>query len=181
MITCKKDLNIDDLKKNYKKIHFFGLGFIQLKLNATERLHFYTSKLAPITSEEDVHNHRYNFTSTILEGEFSQDFFKIVPGNTHTLKKESCNPDIKVENALEVRCGLEFVESKSYKAGDTYTIIHDEFHRVRGKECITFIKRGPILKKAADVLYSDKSDRVCPFSLNISQKDLWEIIDIMLN
>lgn len=34
-------LDTDFLRKNHQLIHFFGLGFVQLKLDANLRMHFY--------------------------------------------------------------------------------------------------------------------------------------------
>lgn len=61
-------LNIDYLKKNHTKIHGFGLGFIQIKLGEVFRLHIYTKEIALTTQDEEIHNHRYDFKSTVLKG-----------------------------------------------------------------------------------------------------------------
>jgi hypothetical protein len=55
-----KDIKLNDLKEKCKMIHYFGLGFIQIKIDDTYRLHFYTNKLPKILHEEEVHNYRNN-------------------------------------------------------------------------------------------------------------------------
>src|SRR5271170_5939334 len=97
MITSIKDIDLKALKKNHARLYYFGLGFIQLKINEWERLHFYSAKLPPIT--EDIHNHRYGFLSRILKGKLGNHVFDISdvanPDGKHLLVNESCNPEIK--------------------------------------------------------------------------------------
>ena len=51
---------------------YFGLGFIQCKINQHERVHIYHPDLMPIVNiEEEIHNHRYDFESTILMGKLT--------------------------------------------------------------------------------------------------------------
>lgn len=42
-------LNLAWLKANHRTIHYFGLGFIQLKLDESRRMHFYVPSLKPTT------------------------------------------------------------------------------------------------------------------------------------
>lgn len=173
-------LNTDWLKKNHQMIHYFGLGFIQLKLDATNRLHFYTEELPPIVNEEDVHNHRYDFLSVVLKGEFCQHTYNIVDGVTHTLEEESCRKDAPISFEPKL-CGLEINSIHTYRAGSWYMICHNTFHQVFATNCITFLNRTDYKKENAQVVRPVGATKICPFSQQIEQSRLWEIVDSMLS
>lgn len=175
----KHHLDIDWLKANHRMIHYFGLGFIQVKIDDTERLHFYTTELPPIVPEEDVHNHRYDFTSFILKGEFKQELFLVTVGDSHTLEDESCKKDAPTDTT-RVPCGLTRFSSHIYNAGSSYFIDHNTFHRVKSLNCITLLRREPIKKDFAQVVRPKGAAKVCPFSQTIEEARLWEIVESML-
>src|SRR6185437_9028781 len=135
-------MKVDWLRDNSELVHYFGLGFIQLKLNKEYRLHFYTPELPPIVPEEDVHNHRYDFTSMVLKGIFAQEVYEVLSNeNTHIMEEESCNPDVKCESA-GIPCGVKLASRQTYYPGSKYWIDHDIFHRVVNEgECITLLRR----------------------------------------
>ena len=88
-----KDIDLETLRRNHVRLYYFGLGFIQLKLDEVRRLHFYSARLPPIT--EDVHNHRYGFLSRVLAGRLTNRVYALGQGESHVLVNETCNPDIK--------------------------------------------------------------------------------------
>lgn len=171
--------NIDWLKKNHQMVHYFGLGFIQLKLSPTTRMHFYTSKLLPIISLEDMHNHRYDFTSNILKGNLIHSTFEIVEGNTHIIELESCKEGVVCETKGK-ECGVRLSGVQSYSVGSWYTIPHYVFHTVASDFCITIITRTDYKKELAEVVRPINSNKVCPFSKKVEENELWEIINYML-
>lgn len=173
-------LEMDWLKANHTKLHYFGLGFIQLKLSQDDRLHFYTDKLPAIVSEEEIHNHRYNFTSSVLKGILHQELFEIVQGNTHTVEEESCQEGVKPEGHFPSLCGILRSSMHSYIEGSWYFIYHDTFHRVKSSDCITYLTRGTYQKPMAKVIRPVGADKVCPFSVKVEDSVLWEIIEEMI-
>lgn len=173
-------LEIDWLKTNYTKLHYFGLGFIQLKLDHTHRLHFYTNKLPVIISKEEIHNHRYNFCSQIIRGSLKQELFQITQNNTHTIEDESCQEGIKPEKHFSLPCGILLTSKHRYCEGSEYWIDHEVFHRVESDDCITYLTLSDYLKKSAKVVRPANTQKVCPFSKKVDEKDLWEIIANMI-
>jgi hypothetical protein len=173
------DITIDDLRARTTMLHYFGLGFIQMKLGPTYRLHFYTKELPPLIAEEDVHNHRYGFTSTILHGTFEQDRFALTAGATHVVEDESCREGY-MQTTAPRPCGIRRLATDRFTTGDTYRLTADEFHRVRAAEAITLLKRGPIQKELAQVVRRAGSQKLCPFSMKIPERELWEIVEAML-
>lgn len=174
------NLTIDYLRVNHQMIHYFGLGFIQLKLTDQERLHFYTHKLPAIVAEEDIHNHRYTFTSRILAGELTQELFELwEEGYGYLMEDESCREGATPGHPAEV--AVHPVYTGVYGPGSSYTIKPNTFHRISAKDnTITHLTRGPHVKEYAQVIRLRDSEKVCPFSKKVSEAELWEIVDGML-
>jgi hypothetical protein len=175
-------LEIDWLKENHQMIHFFGLGFIQLKIDPYTRLHFYTTKFSPIVADDSAHNHRYDFISHILFGELKQYLylFKEDPLGQYVLEQEACQEG--AEPSPTKRTGDLIEQSaKSYGPGGSYTLLSSEFHKVEARQdTITYLLRGHQTKTLADVIRHKDSEKVCPFSKKISETDLWLIVDEMI-
>lgn len=174
-------LNVDELRKSYEMVHYFGLGFIQLKLNPVNRIHFYTKLLPAIISEEDIHNHRYEFTSKILAGELTQEIFGVdTEGYNWLMEDESCREGAEaVSQPKEV--SIYPLYTGVYSAGTQYTIKPNTFHRVSAKDnTITHLTRGPLVKENAQVIRHVDSEKVCPFSKKVSEAELWEFIEVIV-
>lgn len=172
------------LKAHHEMVHYFGLGFIQLKIDQTYRMHFYTPELPPIVPEEDIHNHRYDFSSTIIKGEFHQELFHVLPelyssSATHLREQETCKEGSKAD-APPAPCSIALASRHTYAAGSKYFISHQTFHRVRATDCITLLERGPYMKELAEVIRAVDAGKVCPFSQKVEEDRLWEIIQKML-
>lgn len=165
------------------KVHFFGLGFVQLKLSPTVRYHFYHPKLGSFV--ENPHDHRYNF------------FSKVLKGNLHTTIWRECSPidpdrqpiEIFYTSCQEDGTELEvpdpytdFVKREgdfSTKAGSSYFMPHEVFHSVipwpTDGPCITCITRGPHIKEHAKVIKI--REEACPYSKKLSEEDLWTAVE----
>jgi len=173
-------LDIDFLKTNCQRIYFFGLGFIQVKLNDSERVHFYTDEF-PKTSIEEVHNHRYNFKSTIMKGTIVQELFSfdLHDQGECLITKETCNPEIKKEFEKR-RCRIKLLQRQTFSAGSSYWTDHDTLHRVESNDAITYLHRGSYMKDEADVIYPVSKETICPFSVKVPDEKLWEVIRSMI-
>ena len=120
--------------------HYFGLGFIQCKINNYERIHIYHPDLMPIVNiEEEVHNHRYDFESTILLGSITNKKYEFIEGSkqTHFLQNESCNETIKVENNQNKYGTINLISEDTVNVGESYFMRYDEFHTFQTTQCIT--------------------------------------------
>lgn len=184
-ILMNYDFNIDWLIANYKKIHWFGLGFIQLKIDDKQRIHFYTDKLPRTTTEEEIHNHRYNFTSTIVRGTLKQNIYEVnvydgfTESNTHWLTEETCKENDK-RGFPTYPCDIKLALSEKYKTGQSYYIHHDTFHQVSSNDAITLVKRGEYQKEFANIIFPVGMKPLCPFSVKRSENELWEIVRSLL-
>jgi hypothetical protein len=174
-------LDVDWLDKNALSIKYFGLGFCQVKLNERERLHFYTDRWQK-TVKEEVHDHRYDFVSTVVAGTFRQEFYTVTaadPG-THVMVYESCNPEIKAP-AEEYPCTCELFHTQEYKAGEQYFMDRHTFHTVESVDAITYVVRGLVVKELAKVVFPAGMNTVCPFSVQVTREECLEFMRERLN
>lgn len=174
------EVTLEGLKKQCTHIHYFGLGFIQIKLGPTHRIHFYTNLLPPIVDKEDVHNHRYDFTSTVLYGNFIQELFTVIEGDTHVLEEESCTEGYVREASKSKVCSIEKTSNQHFSAGSSYFISHKTFHRVEASNAITFLSRSNYKKELAEVVKEKGKPNICPFSKKIPENELWNIVENIL-
>lgn len=173
-------LDYDWLRANHRTVHYFGLGFIQLKLDARTRMHFYTPELPPVVPDEDVHNHRYDFTSEVLKGVLEQHLYQVVAGDTHVRCQETCKAGVAA-GVPPAPCGLEALCFQVLPAGSVYQIRHQAFHRVAAHEpTVTRLVRSEYRKELAEVVRPAGAEGVCPFSKPVPEAELWAIIRGML-
>lgn len=177
-----KVLDLDWLREQGAEPQWFGLGFIQLKLNTNNRMHFYPKEMKAFVDPEEVHDHRYDFESEILQGNLVQEFFDFQAGKgDYEIANVSCDannpaPDIEPVGGKIIKTG-----SVCLKAGDSYWIEADTFHRVEGCEnAITMLNRGRVSKQFARVIRLKGAEKVCAFSRPMPTGELWEIIESML-
>lgn len=170
-------LDTDFLKKNHEMIHFFGLGFVQIKLDFNIRMHFYHPNIAPIVHVEEIHNHRYDFISTILAGKLTQETFTIQTGiSDYIMVEENCKKEkIEKPQILDVIVIPDSVHH--FRKGDSYTCLSNQFHRVSTDFAISRLYRGDIILENASVIKSKQGETVCPFSQQLSIDECWEIVD----
>jgi hypothetical protein len=159
---------------------FFGLGFIQCKINQYERVHFYHPKLTPtVNIEEEVHNHRYDFESTILSGQIVNKKYKFIENKnnpTHFLQNESCNESVEAKNTVPIYGQIVLDSNDCIIQGHAYLMKFDEFHTFSTTKCITYLKRSDYKQEFAQVVRPLNSEIICPFSIKLSQQDCWDII-----
>ena len=191
MFESVRDLDLDQLRAKHSRLYYFGLGFIQLKIDETWRLHFYSPELPVVT--EDIHDHRYDFESRVLAGTITNTFYRVASRprmwlkvatpaerqGLHVMRPESCNPDVQAP-ATETLCEVVVSTVETFSKGDTNEVEHTEFHRVFSGDCITLLRRGPYKKDYANVVMPLSKIPVCPFSVKIPEDDLWACMERMI-
>lgn len=181
-------LDIDWLKSVSTKIHFFGLGFIQVKQDERTRFHFYSKDLPAFV--ENPHDHRYFFTSEVKKGTLRNWIWKshhgaygLLEGRAHmdVMKRAvSCAPTAAEREAANKGQGVLVnayrVSQFDVDEGSSYFMDENTFHQVEVTKypCVTRINRGMVLKAFANVLLLKEES--CPFSQEIDEARLWEIV-----
>lgn len=172
---------LDWLRAEHVKIHFFGLGFIQVKLRDGTRYHFYHPDLPAFV--EHPHDHRYHFTSHVLKGTIATSIWKVVPEGTEggipsVLRYDACSPE---EPAPTERRPVAVLHVNSFytSARSSYYLDENTFHqaqRLGEKPLITYLELGPKVKKFASILVLGEQQEDCPFSRNRPEEQLWEYV-----
>lgn len=174
-------LDTDFLRKNHQFIHFFGLGFVQLKLDDNLRMYFYHPDVLPIVNVEEIHNHRYDFISTIMAGKITQELFTIHSGiSDYEMVEENCKQE-KIVKPQKVDVIVVPDKVQHFRTGDSYTSLTHEFHRISTDFAITRLYRGSVILENASVIKLKNSDPICPFSKQLTQEECWEIVDSCIN
>lgn len=174
-------LDTDFLRKKHQMIHFFGLGFVQIKLDANLRMHFYHPDVSPIVNVEEIHNHRYDFISTIMAGKITQELFSIHSGiSDYVMVEENCKQE-KIVKPQRVNVIVVPETVQHFRTGDSYTSLSHEFHRISTDFAITRLYRGAVVLENASVIKEKNAETVCPFSKQLTKEECWEIVDSCIN
>jgi len=164
------------LKKNHKFIHAFGLGFIQIKLSDTQRVHIYTDEVKNTTHQEEIHDHRYNFKSEVIKGTLTNKIYSVIPGDDYVLTEENCSGNKQLKIKEPTPCSIKLLNSVVMSQGTTYFMDKDTLHRVETNRCITFLDREETKKDLATIIYPKEVSLICPFSVNLDEDALWSIV-----
>jgi hypothetical protein len=178
--VANKYLDLNYLKAHCTKIHAFGLGFIQIKLGEINRVHIYCQEAGLTTQEEEIHNHRYDFTSEVLKGALTNKIYTVTPdlAGKFYLVNEACNPDLPKNPEAQVVAAPKLLTEFTTSAGQAYFLDKDTFHRVRAEEgTITVLTRGPVVKPQAQIVAPMNQELTCPFSVNLPEAQLWSLVE----
>lgn len=177
--TTEQLTQIDYLRSLGVEPAWFGLGFVQLKLNEKHRMHFWHPAFSPDVPEEEIHDHRYDFTSKVLKGWLEHEVFRFeqaFDGN-HEMVHVSCDPNNPAPEQAPLIGNAIQIGSNVFKAGSYYTFRRGEFHRTHSPKCVTLLYRD--LSKVDDfarVIRPVGAPAVCPFSNPKPVSELWDLI-----
>lgn len=184
---------IDELRAKAKKYnsepHWFGLGFVQLKLSDTERMHFWIPEI-PRREREEIHNHRYDFDSTVLAGTLMHEVYhldatvdpsadvRIIDGCEYEIFETNCSPSKAGTIETVSPCIITHVGSFDLAAGSTYMLPHSSFHTTEGTRfAITHLTRVlPKPLEFASVIKKRGAETTCPFAERMDPEVAWEHI-----
>lgn len=170
---------------NGEQPFFFGLGFIKLKLGPRYdhgSLHFYNTFLSEnkTISDEEWHDHRYDFHSDILRGVIIQEecCFNEGPLPLYDCFEVSCQKGIPLPSRPASSGNISCINRQRLVAGSSYELSSGTFHKISTNEpTITFFQPGPQLKAVSRVLTPfGISLGVCPYESQFSSDDCWDII-----
>lgn len=178
-----RDLSYAALKETGAVPHWFGLGFVQLKLNQKQRMHFWHPEHHKNVADEEVHNHRYSFTSKIIVGEMIHETWTYEQNENGDAEciEVCCKPGHSGEPKIVSRGFMTMSGRYAMPAGSSYYFPSSGFHRTITEKAVTFLCRGEIEGDFAKVLKPINTATVCPFSVQKSEAECWEIIKELLS
>jgi hypothetical protein len=145
-------------------------------------MHFWHPDCQPTISDEEVHNHRYSFSSRIIIGEMVHETFhyeKSEKGDTECMEV-CCQPD-KSEEPKLISTGIMTMTGRYVlNKGSSYFFCANSFHRTITKKAVTILCRGEIETENALVLRPTGIPSICPFSVKKSESECWDIIRELL-
>lgn len=165
---------------------WFGLGFVQLKLSDTERMHFWYPDI-PCPEREEIHNHRYDFSSTVLAGQLRHEVYHLdkVRSLTTAVQEQdweifetNCAPNKEGTVETVTPCSVTRMGVFDLVAGSTYEFPHTSFHTTEGtKFAITHLTRVlPKPLEFASVVKLRGAATVCPFKEKLPTDLCWQHI-----
>lgn len=170
---------VDILQERGHTPAWFGLGFIQVKVSAIKRYHFWHPELTANVAEEDIHDHRYGFTSTIYRGQMIQEYFdyKLSPDGSHELYDVSCDSQNPGPVGPAQRVDVIPSSTVTLKEMSRHTLPQGSFHRVSAELCVTQVLREIPAVPLARVIRPVGAPHVCPFAKTYSEDFLWKLAD----
>lgn len=177
-----------ELRQSGAVPHYFGLGFIQLKLSGSVRLHFWVPEWPTIPGAEDeLHNHRYAFSSRVLQGAVSQEIYALGPVSNSPfpgaleLIEVSCKPATEDAPAVVGYAAPELRIRLETGQGQEYALTPADFHVARALPgTVTRVERGEVIQENAQVLRAPGSLFTCPFAIEKSTEECWAKIAAMV-
>jgi len=182
MITIDK---LRDLSRSYgSKPHYNGIGMIRLRVGETQAYLFYSDRSEPFVN--DIHNHRYSFSSFIVKGILRTDVYKFTKSDKYTdlnvVRRywDNTKPEI-----LAANINLYKVYTFDAIEGDTYNIDYRVFHHVTKQTpklitCMT-TQPEPWPVKANQFIESKSNPSEPIDAKTMPIGECWEAIEYTLN
>ncbi len=169
----------DDLRERGCTPKWFGLGFIQVKVDENHRFHFWHPELTADVAPEDIHDHRYSFTSHILRGSMIHETFSMEYSMFADMERAyvSCDHENPGQVGEKLRCVVKPTGTYLLKAGSHYHLPQGQFHRVKADVCVTHVIRQPAAVQHARVIRPANQPHICPFAETIPEERLWKLMD----
>ena len=141
-------------------------------------MHFWHPDLTTDVHDEELHDHRYNFSSKVLRGTLTHECYEFdgtSDQKAYELVPVDCTPNS--EPLRPIASGVYNSTSKHVMAqGSEYTIATNTLHRITATHAVTLLKRGEKTKSHANVARPINTQAPCPFSKSIDEDKLWEYI-----
>ena len=159
--------------------YWFGLGFIQLKLSDTERMHFWTPSI-PRKQREEIHDHRYNFRSIVLAGNLKFEVFSVYDDvhGAYERFETNCQPGKEGEVLNCEPVSIQRVGFYQLPVGSIYDFPMWGFHTTEETAfAITYLRREPHVKDRATVVKTRGEGTTCPFAEKVDPEICWQHIE----
>ncbi|MEE8608946.1 MAG: hypothetical protein V3S55_15185 [Nitrospiraceae bacterium] len=124
-----------EFKETKEAISLHGLGFLQIKLGGSQRLHIWHPDLPRRScfKHSQVHNHRFNFSSTVLKGMQINDTFAVFEDETNATHRAYLHEGARGASGNRPWIPREMlwlghVSRELVDEGETYHMLNEVFH-----------------------------------------------------
>ena len=177
-------ITIDQLRALNGRPHYMGLGVVKYPFRKNQSYHFYSDKAKVLV--EDIHEHRFSFTSNVIKGKLKNYIYDICganPASTLRVERGECAPDVKRDI---IASNINLIELCTFvtEPGQEYHIHYTTLHRI---ECLTtkvitlLNKELPFAQTTPRFITDTANPSVCAFSQPKPTSECWEIIEYTLN
>ena len=177
-------ITVDELRALDGRPHYMGLGVIKHMFRGNRAYHFYSDKTLAIV--EDIHEHRFGFTSTVIKGELKNYIYEIDgtdPNSTLQVERGECTAGAE-RNIIQSNINL--IEACTFTTlpSQSYHIEYTTLHKV---ECITpkvitlLTKELPNRQTNPRFITDTANPSVCAFSEPKTEAECWELIEYTLS
>lgn len=178
-------LDVNTLKTMGVTPHYFGLGFIQIKLNDTWRLHVWVTDWPTIPgAETEIHDHRYDFQAHVLAGALHHEIYiteaphPTLQAGDFEISRTNCQPGSDPGSTEEGYARALPIGVFTAVAGTRYQLNQTALHVAWPiGTTVTLMERGPTTKDMATVLRIPGEQATCPFSLTRSESECWAKVE----
>lgn len=175
-------ITVDDLRKMGGYPHYLGLGVIKCRVGADESYHFYSDRAEVLVNQ--IHDHRFGFTSTILKGVLKNTIYIIDgqdPDSVLQVERGECKKEADRE-ILVANANMKELINFTSCVGESYYIAYDTLHQIEvvTPTLVTHLKKEPFSQIAPRFVVDTSMPRVCAMSKPKTQDECWEIIEYTL-
>lgn len=145
-------------------------------------MHFWHEDIE-IDTEEELHDHRYDFKSTPIRGSITNELFSFLPDTSGEYYNHavSCSKLIHLDEE-PVRGSITKLGSFLTNKGASYTITSNVFHRATTtKNAVTLLERAEVIHEYAHVVTTTPTNPPCLFTTPYSQSQMWEMMEHCLD
>ena len=154
---------------------YFGLGFIQLRMDDTRRFHFWHPDISVTHYDNEWHDHRYNFSSQVIVGSITNEvaFCEETPEGNLEVWEVCCEG-----NGAEYKtnANVHYQTRFTTHEGNAYFIHMNSLHKVNAEKTMTLQHRYSREYKLKARVVSEKYASPNPFTASLPEPRIWEII-----
>jgi hypothetical protein len=153
-------------------------------------MHFWLPEI-PHPEREEIHNHRYDFSSIVLAGHLRHEVYYLDDKITAGVLRQFCEWEIFETNCapnkegtaeIVTPCVASYVGTFGLNSGSTYKFPHTSFHTTEGTQfAITHLTRVlPKPLEFASVIKRVGTVSVCPFKEKLPSSVCWQYVKAAL-
>lgn len=175
------DLSLCALRASGAVPHWFGLGFIQLRLNERQRMQFWHPAFLG-TAEGEVHSHPFSFCSQVVVGELTHETWRFEPdedGDARRTPAPCCGGCAGA--AMPATTGKLTLSGRyTLAAGSKFFFTAADFHRMVSRRAVALLCRGLTEDRPACVVRPINQDPPYRPCAPKGTAECWDIIEDLL-